>query len=326
MIRNICLFVCMVFLNACFIEDVPIPPHEPGEESVFDLKLSIYDYMIWFDFSSEAVVKVEGPDYYHLGFETGADSYHIRLNTASNFKICPTGESDFQVVTSIPQNADWLYDASTGDLDSTAIGEWVQLNGNEKQYSNQVYLLGQFTGLNYQVYYKIQFLFVDEEQYRFRAAAIDGSNEEEFAVLKDSLYRFVYFSFETGGIVEQPHPKDWDILFTPYLTTLYTNEGVPTPYNVRGIFLNEAYTAAVLDTISNFVDITYETIENYLITNQLDIIGHEWKHYNGEDYVVRPWMNFILHDTEGYWFKFRFIRYHNSENEKGFPSIEYQRL
>ncbi len=324
--RILALLFSLLVLNACFIEDTPIEPHQPGDESLIEFDISIYEHLIWFDLNTESIVKIESPGYYHLGFETAPEGYHIRLNSANNFKICRTGSTLFEGTTSIPDSAEWRYDASTGDLDSTAIGNWVSIALDGAISNNEVYLLGLFNGLNYQVYRKIQFLSVDSDKYTFRSAELNGNNEQTFTVWKDTLHAFVLFSFDAEGLVEQPHPNNWDLLFTPYYTTLYTDDGIPTPYNVRGILINEERTLATLDTLNDFATIDYQLLENYSFTNQLDAIGHEWKYYNGEDYVVTPNMNFVVKDTEGYYFKFRFVGYHNAENEKGFPSFELQRL
>ena len=63
-----------------------------------------------------------------------------------------------------------------------------------------------------------------------------------------------------------------------------------------------------------------------------DFIGHEWKdvevdvNSNTAVYVVNSDKIYIVKDTEGFYYKLRFISYYNELGEKGFPVFEHKRL
>jgi hypothetical protein len=43
-------------------------------------------------------------------------------------------------------------------------------------------------------------------------------------------------------------------------------------------------------------------------------------------YTVIPGITYIIIDTEGFFYKLRFVSYYNDQGEKGFPVIEHLRL
>lgn len=324
-IYGLYLFVLTVF-SGCFIEDEPVMPHQPGDESYLQLSDNIYEAQIYFDFGTESVVGILPNNHHHLAFDSRPEGWVIRLTTADNHKICRAGSSVFEDVTAIPDSADWGYDSSDGNFDSTAIGHWVDTTTLPYSFTHEVYLIGQFNGINYQVTRKLMFLSVDEEKYVFRMAKLNGDEDQEVTINKSEEQDFVFYNLVSATVADQLPRSSWDFLFAPYTTTLYTNEGVPTPYNVRGVFINESQVLAAMDTLYDFQEITYEYIDSLNFTNQRDIIGHDWKYYNGEDYVVRPHMNFVLRDADGFYYKFRFTRFHDDFDVKGFPGFEFQRL
>lgn len=313
-----------IILTSCFIEDIPVPPHQPGEAIQVQLEESMYTNQVYFDFSRDSVVFVCPNNYYQLAFESWSSGWRIRLNTADNLKICATNSFSMTELTSIPADAVWSYDSSDGDPDSTAIGNWVDTSASV--YTGRVYLLGRFNGINYAVVKKMSFISVDETHYSMLVANLDGSAEHTYDIPKDVNQDYVFFDVINGLVLTQPARSDWDMVFTSYSTTLYTDLGEPTPYNVRGIFINESQVTAALDSVYTFDEIDFTYIDSLDFSSRRDVIGHDWKYYNGEDYVVRPGINFILKDDEGYYYKFRFINYHNSMDEAGYPGFEMQRL
>ena len=48
------------------------------------------------------------------------------------------------------------------------------------------------------------------------------------------------------------------------------------------------------------------------------------KDFESQYYSVRDDINYIIKDTQGRYFKFRFIDFYNSEGNKGYPKFEYQ--
>ncbi len=93
---------------------------------------------------------------------------------------------------------------------------------------------------------------------------LDGTDEHTFRVQTDPQRKFILFSFRDGGKVMpiQPPDADWDICFTQYSTILFDDNGIATPYLVRGAFLNPDGTTAAADSVNSF----YTTgINNFMI-------------------------------------------------------------
>jgi hypothetical protein len=63
-------------------------------------------------------------------------------------------------------------------------------------------------------------------------------------------------------------------------------------------------------------------------TQALDAIGYDWKTYDftAGSYTVRTGLSYIIMDTHGYCYKFRFTGFYNKKGEKGYPVVELQQL
>ena len=87
---------------------------------------------------------------------------------------------------------------------------------------------------------------------------MDGTEPGIFSITKDLTKNNVYFSFSDGGkeVTVEPSKNGWDFVFTQYSTILYTDEGVATPYFVRGVLSNPNGVEVALDTLIGFTNIT----------------------------------------------------------------------
>jgi hypothetical protein len=95
---------------------------------------------------------------------------------------------------------------------------------------------------------------------------------------------------------------------------------------VRGALINETGVEVAVDTTLWFRDITIENADSLTFSQKRDVIGHEWKYYNNEDYVIDTLYNFIIKDKQGFYYKLKFVGYHNEMNQPGYPVFEYQAL
>ncbi|NJO69029.1 MAG: hypothetical protein HC830_06840 [Bacteroidetes bacterium] len=88
------------------------------------------------------------------------------------------------------------------------------------------------------------------------------------------------------------------------MTTLYTDNGIPTPYVVRGVYLNPSGVAAMLDTVVGFSSVTSQNIVNSKMSSIQDKIGYDWKSVeinqsaNTARYAVRRNYTYIIRDME----------------------------
>lgn len=333
-----------ILLSACFKEDEKIPAHDPGdvETAIVDLtaviedNVYLYRYQKYFDLNSGQVVSGNMKKEWDLGFECSPEGWHIILNTASFMITSGTGSDDFNA-TIDTTGFKWYFDKSDGNLDSTAIGEWFTWSqpDSNKLYTNEVYVidrgydeLGNLRGLR-----KIVFLSLEDDEYIFKFANMDGSGEITDTVTKDPVFNFMCYSFDNGGqeLYLEPPKYNWDLLFTQYTTMLYTNEGDPYPYLVTGVLSNRLDVEVARDTLMDFQSINRNSVNQMEFTTIQDEIGYDWKDVVGDPssgsitYVIIEGLNYVVRDQEGFFYKLRFISFYD-KGVKGYPTFEYQKL
>jgi hypothetical protein len=328
----------MILLTSCFKEDEKITPHDPGDVKTEAIELTKdYRYQVYFDLGSGVVVSTNLKKDWDLGFECSPGGWHIILNTSNFMVAAATSLTDFNLqIDTVGYK--WKFDVSSGNLDSTAIGKWIEFlpTDSAKSYSNEVYVidrgydeLGNLRGLK-----KIVFQGLENDTYTFRYANLDGTAENTFTVVKDPAVNYVFFSFDEGGkqVLLEPPKYDWHLLFTQYTTLLFTDEGDPYPYLVTGVLSNPSTTVVAQDTLYDFSSISLDIVDNLLYSKNQDEIGYDWKDIVGDvssgnvSYVIVEGLNYVIRDREGFYYKLRFISFYNDSGDKGYPTFEYQRL
>ncbi|HXH19338.1 MAG TPA: HmuY family protein [Chitinophagales bacterium] len=320
-------------------EDPVTPPDFQGNVETAQIPMgNNYEKQFFFDLETNQIVSSNYKKDWDLGFECGLEGYHIILNSSKLMFAWNTETTDFGTITGI-EGAVWKWDAASGNLDSTAIGEWGDYtDGNVNSY-NKVYIIDRgkdATGTGYG-YKKIVFESLKENQYTFRWANLDGSGEDTFLIKKDNDYSFMYFSFDNGGERKNiaPEKNKWDLVFTQY-THIFSEspDNIPQPdtlipYIVTGVLQNHYNVAAAEFSSKPFHDITLEDALNVALNEQdIDVIGYDWKffNFNQVSYTVLSSRNYIVRDTDGYLYKLHFVDFYSSTGEKGYPKFEFQRL
>ena len=319
---------------SCFEEDQAVPPYQlPADVDTFSVQNSIYDYQLYFDFSSGTVVSENENSDWVLSFECSDSGYHIRINSSDFWGLAPTGSTDIESVFTESPDYIWKQDRSDGNPDSTAVGSWVSFDNGIPRYTREVYLLGKYDGIGYNLAKKVQFISVNEEAYTFLIGDPEVSDPDTIEVFKDNTFSYTQFSVEDNSSIQlEPEKKSWDILFQQYFTILYTDDSIAAPYYVRGVLLNPNQVEAALDTTIHFLDVNYSNALQNTFSSALDFIGHDWKSVrvdeatNSAEYKVRPGYTYIVRDTNNDLYKFRFKSYFNTSGIKGYPSIEFARL
>lgn len=309
----------------CFKEDTPI---EPVSRNGIHISRSIYNFQSFYDLSSDSIVSNANQDW-DLAFEASAEGWRIRINYSNFLGIYRTGstafnESNFQLI-----DKNWLYDASSGNPDSTAIGKWQDITGG----ASQVYLLGSYDGVRYKAFCKLRFLDVTDTSYIFEYSKMDNSEYRKAVVSKNNKFNYMYYSIpQQKQVTIEPPKNNWDILFTQYTTTLYTSQGVPTPYIVRGVYINPNQVAVMSDTVTGYQNLSSASIVPQKLVNVQDIIGYDWKAVeinqsaNTARYAVRKNNAYIIRDTHGYFYKLRFLSYVNDSLRVGYPMFEKEKI
>jgi hypothetical protein len=323
-----------VVLVSCFEEDQPVPPYVPPDNvNSVSIQSSIYTDQTYFDFSSGSIVAENKNSEWVLAFECLERGFHIRVNSSDLWGIAHTGSTDLDRDFSGNETYTWRSDKSDGNPDSTAVGDWVSFLGGETVYTNEVMLLGQYDGIVYKVKKKMQFISVDEVSYRFLVSDPQPGNPDTVGIIKNESVNYLHYSIENNEVKQlEPAKGAWDLLFTQYYTILLTDDGIPTPYYVRGVLLNPNRVESALDTTTHFLDVNASTALSLDYSSAQDAIGHDWKSVeidestNAAEYKVRPGYTYIVRDMDENLFKFRFKSYFNPSGEKGFPTFEYQKI
>jgi hypothetical protein len=330
----ILLLILSLILTSCFKEDERVEPYDRGDVVSKTIAMTqYYTNQVYFDLEKGEEVSVSNKNEWDLQFECLEQGNHIILNTSAFMYAGNTGLTDFEQVSDTI-GLRWKFDKSDGNLDSTAIGNWFTIFQNDTAFTQNVYIinrgytdLGTLRGLK-----KIQFNRLAGDTYYFRFANLNGSDEHEFTVQKDPASSFTCFSFENGGqqLFFEPPYNTWDLLFTQYTTLLYTDAGDPYPYLVTGVLLNRKNVVVVLDTITEFSDLTISSTEGKVFSGVLDFIGYDWKDLVGDvnsgnvSYVIVPGRSYIIKNRSGFIYKLRFTGFYNSMGEKGYPTIEFK--
>jgi hypothetical protein len=326
------LFLAIAVLSvSCFKEDETVSPHKPGNTEVDTVELTaLYKYQVYYDLSSGSVSSVSLRKHWDLSFGSSADNGYVRLNTscfmyATSLRSVPFGTA---VDTS---DVSWYFDNSNGDPDSTAIGIWYKVEGTDTVSNGKLIILNR--GIdefgNIRGFRQLMIDSLSNNTYYFRFANLDGTHQQSFQVPRDPQLNHILFSFdEVSDNFQEPERHSWDLLFTQYTTLLFTDLGEPYPYLVTGVLLNPDLVEVARDSVDSFENINFTLAKKLNYSKQQDFIGYDWKYYNFDSgaYTVRTNQIYVIHDETGYYYKFRFLGFYNNKGEKGYPSIEFQRL
>ncbi|GAB5417657.1 MAG: hypothetical protein Crog4KO_26430 [Crocinitomicaceae bacterium] len=150
--------------------------------------------------------------------------------------------------------------------------------------------------------------------YNFRHADLDGSNEVASSITKSdyTAKNFVYYSLTNDQIIDrEPTNDSWDIVFTKYMG--YLNPP-GTFYNVTGVLSNNGVHVRQADG----VDPTTADYTNFAVDSVIDVIGHDWKTFNGGtlSYDIAPDLSYFVEDLSGDLWHIVFTRFDLSSSGK----------
>jgi len=315
-----CVVVCCGLFASCEMKETPVPPLPPGEAVTSDVSMGgSYAYQVFFDLETNTAVSKNQKVDWDLGFEASAEGFHVVLNTGKSMFAYDSGTSDFNAADSAGKKVHKLYDVSSGNLDSTAIGDW--------RTDKHVFFIdrGYDPNANALGFKKIQVLSVDDHTYQVKMSNLDGSGLVEKTLEKDSAYNFMFLSLESGNLatVEPPKTK-WDIAFTQYTTIFYDPDFLP--YLVTGCLINRYHTSAAADSVTAFGSIDQAAASGLTFATTIDVIGYDWKTFDGTRYTVNPAKNYVIKNRNGYYYKLHFLDFYGVTGEKGNPVFEFQRL
>ncbi len=316
---------------------------------------------IWVELSTGNITKTHR-EIWDLGFYCG-DEFRVMLNTslimsvgkienATNIDAVNSGNignlKTLVQVANFTDNSKYI-DNPNGDItkQTTGIAE-ISTNDN----SNNVYLLNMgyktytgtmVTGGMYHIgdargWKKIRIL-KHPSGYKIQYADLDETTHKEFVVTKNTDYNYRFFSFKTGTYADvQPKKKNWDLCFTVFtnLTMLDPTNNIYTSYIYPDVFTHNILgnigvyeiitpTGQGETTYNNFKK---EDIDNskFILKDQRTI-GSNWRTTTGANGIeVLSNKFYILKNSEGFYFKIRFLRMKDDAGNRGYPQFEYKAL
>ena len=316
------IIIISIFLTGCLKEENPIPAPTPGNVVVVQIEIGWpYTNQVYYDCGTNKIISINTKYDWDLSFECSANGYHILTNTAKGIFVANQGSVSFSSVNSA-NGVNWLWDAPSGNLDSTAFGDWRNTNNVyiiDRQFDENGLHLG---------YKKIQVQQVNSQSYIFKYADLDGNNEVTYTLNKNSALNFIHFNFDNGGqtLPLEPEKNSWDLLFTNHY---HKFSNLPMPFVLTQALTNKHNGVLVAeDNNNNFTNITLKDTANYIFTNNWDEIGHDWKIRNNQDnsFAIDANKSYIVKTTEGLFYKIRFVDFYNNLGLKGYPKFEIQKL
>lgn len=321
----------LILFSSCFKEENPRFGGDLKAFSVAEMGEN-YDNQLFYSLFDTQFVSTNTFDEWQLGFYAQNDDYHIRLNSAAFMSAFPTGETNFNAVTSISESYISRIDHPSGDRNQLAINVNFSTNVNDTLFSTgEVFIIDMGNDMlaNQFGFKKIQFTKVYQNNYYIRYANLDGSDEKTTFITKNPSLNYVAYSLKTHEIVQiEPDRNTWDILFSRFTEILDAGGGININYSVTGAYINTAFVTAYLDSINKFEDININNVEPQRLSNRLNVIGHDWKVFDIDANVFGIYNNktYIIKDRNGFFYKLRFLSFYNQSGIKGYPGFEFELL
>jgi HmuY protein len=324
-------FYALIFLllQGCIREEEPVLPHQAGNVQTRSLSMSSdYRAQLFYNLENDSLVGRNLKTDWDIAFDVSdvltapngqnTEGSKIYLNQAKYMFAWKTNKTELEMLTDTLgffKNRRW--DASN-NTDTMAIG-------SAKAQSNAIWIdrgLNEFGDPLDFIRFKI--VSATKEKYIFKVLRQGATKSEQFEIQRDTNYNRVYFSFETNKAVKvEPKKTDWDLAFTQYM---FTFKDPYTPYLVVGVLLNPLNTQAAADSTYKFSNIDKTVAQTIKLTNQIDVIGYNWKAFSGNVFKINQTYNYIVNDQKGFLWKLHFIDFYDNRGTKGAPKFEFQKL
>jgi hypothetical protein len=301
---------------------------EPGISEIKTLDLGPgYINQVYFDLSTGNFTSNDFK-VWDLAFPSDVLMENIRMNDGNSAHLALTNTFDIYEKLEVPVDG-WQFDESCGCPDSCAIGQWWEQSTGEIRSKRIVYILDRGEEFTEDRYFKFQISEYTKEAYKVKFADLDGGDVMELKVDIDPEKNFNYLNFAENRICsnEPWNRADWDLVFRPYRHIYYDLNPI-VEYLVVGSLLNPFMVTAHETTTFEYDEINYDIASKMFYSYEWDLIGFDWKAYDRDldKYAVDHSKVFVIKDTEGVYYKLRFLDFYNNLGEKGFPKFEFERI
>jgi hypothetical protein len=302
-------------------DELPIPARPAGEITNMSVCMGVsYQDQVWVDLSSASVVSTNIKTAWDLAFESSPDGWRIMLNGSKGMYSWNTGDVPMdQPTDTTGMFAGKKIDASSGNPDSTAIGDW--------RSTNNVYIVdlgfntfGAAIGLR-----KVRPLSSTATTFTVEIASIAGSNVNTVFITKDPTRSFTHYSFSNGTVQIGPPRGEWDIVFTQYT---YQFHEPFIAYIVTGVLSDRSSVRVSRIIGKEFSEVLISDTLQFPFSSARDAIGYDWKEYSFDtsSYTVLPQRSYIIQDADGLYYKLRFIDFYGDQGQVGCPRFELEAI
>ena len=319
-----------VVVSGCFKKDESIPvPDRSGELESFTAEMGeFYHNQIYFDLGT-GTFQVNERVVWDIAIRNSSEQPFVVLNYSCRTTGVNTGTTDWNAVTS-DTGIVWEADAESGNLDSTVCTDWFN-HLNADGWSNVFLINRGYTASGAVRGVRKMAFRVQGDSITVRMAKLDGSDEQLTSwMLEENDYNYTHVSFnDPGGMVEvEPPANEWDLVFSTYIQEFLDQDPPFNYYLVSGVLVNPNQVGVARLDSAEFSLIGLENAAGAQYETHRDVVGYGWKEYifSTSSYTVFSDQHYLIQDTEGFYYKLRFLDFYNSSGETGFPLIEYQRL
>ncbi len=324
------LLVLVVCLQSCFKEKNLTPKDGGNSDQLVVIPMGpTYDNQFYFSLDQNKIVSQNSNLIYDMMFDCAAGKYNIWLNSSKLMQVKRTAKYTLKdVVAADTLGEGFRLDKATYEPDSNALGYWYTIDGGAVKSQNEVYIiqLGKDNYGNGLGYVKMQVNSFAGNSYNITFAALDGSNEQTATIAKDANYCYRYFTFGNGGNIVnvEPAKSEWDFVFTKYSYVFY--DPYYLPYIVVGALNNPERVVAYVDSVSTFDSLTAPKLQTNLFSASRDVIGYEWKYYDFISYQTLNYKTYLIKVDAERLYKLRFLNFYNANEERGYPTFEYEEI
>jgi hypothetical protein len=318
-IRNSLLVMLVAFLSlGCFEQDEAVQPFPRGGsvEQVIPLG-NFYNSQLFFDLGTNAIVRTNSKMLWDLAFSCDGNQV-LRLNSGRNMRAAYSDALNFEDVMDTA-GLRFTWDWAHGRADSSALFGWQNHQGIvviNMGYDEENKTLG---------FVKLK-LTVQGENLEVEYAPLGESTSSTLLLQPDEKFNYVHASFLNDEVLQAEPPKtSYDILFTQYIHYFHEEK---LAYLVVGALKNPYQTKLTKEFSIPFDSIGVDYLSRISWNEDADAIGYDWKYFNlGEGtYVVLDKQNYLLQDSEGFYYKLHFTGFYDRNGVKGFPTIAFQKI
>lgn len=325
---HISLTICLaILLHSCEKEEPPVVlPPKPADVKLLGVDMGAdYHNQIFLNLQTGQVTTVD----YHswdLAFDASRDGEDIFENGGKNITIANTGYTQFQKNQPM-QQLRFKWDEACGMSDSLVLKNCKQ----GSQMTDTVYVINRGPGREL---FQFKIALITDDEYILDFSDMANTYTKRIHIAKDKNKATVYFSFDNGGtyLNFEPAQTDWHICFLRY-RWIYYEFNPPLPYIVSGVFINNHFVTAAVDSSMSFYDITKPNTARLYFKSQRDVIGFDWKspdlgNLSNVKYTIRKQVTYFIKESvvSGRLYKLRFLDYYNAQGIKGSPQFEVQAL